>query len=476
MHTCIPLFTHFPHQQGHSTLLCTGAYLFSSCYTSPILSSSHSRHTQQSSACCAQPPSFTPLPLTLACTLPASVGLLNGLLTSSAEVEQEMVAVERVQQYVEGCGSEESAPPSTGPARTSLEGRQRRRRSRKDPLLLLPGEEQPLLLPSDHTGEELQQPQQAGAEHVDGVASWPAPAAQGLVATAAGAARGAAAGGTAAVQFEGVWLRYQPHLPAALRDINFSVPAGQLVGVVGRTGERQNRSVPQTLSVPALRMHLWLTLPTLPLLIAYCVDVASTAPMPATRLSFPLLLSGAGKSSLVSALLRLHPIERGRILLSGADASTQPLAALRRAVGVVPQSPLLFTGSLRENLDPWGSCSPSALGAALMAVRLWRPLCTAAARVGGLDHLTHLRIRGAWPEALPGAHGCSDGSAGASVAHGAGDGSGEASVVREESLAAVLELQVGVVLAWALSLCIGGRGFMCALPAAAPGRVPPSPP
>lgn len=52
--------------------------------------------------------------------------------------------------------------------------------------------------------------------------------------------------------------------------------------------------------------------------------------------------AGAGKSSLVAALLRLTETRAGAILLDGRDCRTVPLQTLRRAIGVVPQTPFLF--------------------------------------------------------------------------------------------------------------------------------------
>jgi ATP-binding cassette subfamily C (CFTR/MRP) protein 10 len=75
--------------------------------------------------------------------------------------------------------------------------------------------------------------------------------------------------------------------------------------------------------------------------------------------------AGAGKSSIVSALLRLRPIQSGFIMVQGDDASTLSLKELRGRFGVVPQSPVLFGGSVRDNLDPWGRASDQQLAATL---------------------------------------------------------------------------------------------------------------
>ncbi|HXB97120.1 MAG TPA: ABC transporter ATP-binding protein [bacterium] len=96
------------------------------------------------------------------------------------------------------------------------------------------------------------------------------------------------------VRFEGVWFRYGPGLPWALRDVSLALKAGEQVGVMGP--------------------------------------------------------SGSGKSTLMALLLRFYDVERGRILVNGRDLRDWDLGSLRRSLGLVPQEPVLFSGSLRENL------------------------------------------------------------------------------------------------------------------------------
>jgi ATP-binding cassette, subfamily B, bacterial MsbA len=60
--------------------------------------------------------------------------------------------------------------------------------------------------------------------------------------------------------------------------------------------------------------------------------------------------SGAGKTTLVSLLPRFWDPNRGRILLDGTDIRSLRLADLRGSIGVVPQEPALFSGSVRENI------------------------------------------------------------------------------------------------------------------------------
>ncbi len=60
--------------------------------------------------------------------------------------------------------------------------------------------------------------------------------------------------------------------------------------------------------------------------------------------------SGGGKTTLVSLLPRFWDVDGGRILLDGVDVRSLRLADLRESIGVVPQDPALFSGTIRENI------------------------------------------------------------------------------------------------------------------------------
>jgi len=60
--------------------------------------------------------------------------------------------------------------------------------------------------------------------------------------------------------------------------------------------------------------------------------------------------SGVGKSTLASLIPRFHDVEGGRVTLDGIDVRELALAELRATVGLVPQEPMLFSGTVRENL------------------------------------------------------------------------------------------------------------------------------
>jgi ABC-type multidrug transport system fused ATPase/permease subunit len=117
-----------------------------------------------------------------------------------------------------------------------------------------------------------------------------------------------------AVEFNGYSTRYRPDLDPVLKEVSFSVKAGEKVGIVGRTG--------------------------------------------------------AGKSSLALALFRGLEAEKGQILIDGVDIGSIGLRDLREAITIVPQDPTLFTGTLRSNLDPFGLFSDEQIFTALRRVHL----------------------------------------------------------------------------------------------------------
>ncbi|RHZ04541.1 hypothetical protein DYB26_015701, partial [Aphanomyces astaci] len=108
-----------------------------------------------------------------------------------------------------------------------------------------------------------------------------------------------------AISFNRVQFRYKPTSELVLRDLSCDIAGGEKIGIVGRTG--------------------------------------------------------AGKSSLTMMLFRMYPIVSGSILLDGRDISTVAKQDLRRHLSIIPQSPVLFKGTLRQYLDPFGSFDDAAL-------------------------------------------------------------------------------------------------------------------
>lgn len=124
-----------------------------------------------------------------------------------------------------------------------------------------------------------------------------------------------------AIRFEDYSVRYRDGLDPVLRNITLDVKAGEKIGIVGRTG--------------------------------------------------------AGKSSLTLALFRILEAAEGRILIDGIEISRLGLHELRSKLSIIPQDPILFSGTIRSNLDPLSLKSDN---------ELWRALehCHLKSTVSGL--------------------------------------------------------------------------------------------
>uniref|UniRef100_A0A8C6U2W1 ATP-binding cassette, sub-family C (CFTR/MRP), member 10 n=1 Tax=Neogobius melanostomus TaxID=47308 RepID=A0A8C6U2W1_9GOBI len=127
------------------------------------------------------------------------------------------------------------------------------------------------------------------------------------------------------VEFRSVVLCYREGLPNALDGVSFVVRPGEKVGIVGRTG--------------------------------------------------------SGKSSLFLSLFRMVELAQGQILLDGLDISAVGLYQLRSRLAIIPQDPFLFSGSVRQNLDPCERHQEQQLWDVLEQCHL----STAVNRIGGLD-------------------------------------------------------------------------------------------
>lgn len=115
------------------------------------------------------------------------------------------------------------------------------------------------------------------------------------------------------IQFKNVYMRYTDEDPPVLKNLNLLILPREKVGIVGRTG--------------------------------------------------------AGKSSLISALFRLAKVE-GVIEIDGVDTGSICLEDLRRHISIIPQDPVLFSGTMRRNLDPFDEYTDQLIWEALEEVEL----------------------------------------------------------------------------------------------------------
>lgn len=80
--------------------------------------------------------------------------------------------------------------------------------------------------------------------------------------------------------------------------------------------------------------------------------------------------TGAGKSSIFAALLRLSEISEGGIFIDRQDISKHSIKSLRQGISCIPQNSLIFPTSLRNNLDPLNKCHDDQILSALKDVQL----------------------------------------------------------------------------------------------------------
>jgi ATP-binding cassette subfamily C (CFTR/MRP) protein 1 len=80
--------------------------------------------------------------------------------------------------------------------------------------------------------------------------------------------------------------------------------------------------------------------------------------------------TGSGKSSLITALFRIQDISAGSIIIDGLDIATLPLKLLRSKLGIIPQDPVMFSASIRFNLDPFNNYSDERLWTVLESINM----------------------------------------------------------------------------------------------------------
>ncbi|KAG8232068.1 hypothetical protein J437_LFUL011614 [Ladona fulva] len=88
------------------------------------------------------------------------------------------------------------------------------------------------------------------------------------------------------------------------------------------------------------------------------------------------------KSSIVMALFRMVKISEGRILIDGIDISTIPIRILRSRLSIIPQDVIMFSGKIRDNLDPHGKYTDEEIWKSLEMAQLKEAV---SAQPGGID-------------------------------------------------------------------------------------------
>ncbi|CAF4347407.1 unnamed protein product, partial [Adineta steineri] len=78
--------------------------------------------------------------------------------------------------------------------------------------------------------------------------------------------------------------------------------------------------------------------------------------------------TGAGKSSLIQILFRMGILVDGQIKIDNIDITSVGLDDIRSRISIIPQEPVLFTGTMRNNLDPFGEYSDAEIWLALEQV------------------------------------------------------------------------------------------------------------
>ena len=79
--------------------------------------------------------------------------------------------------------------------------------------------------------------------------------------------------------------------------------------------------------------------------------------------------TGAGKSSLIASFFRLAE-PQGRIVIDGMDCLSLGLHDVRKKIAIIPQDPVLFSGTVRYNLDPFDSYDDDEIWRSLQQVGL----------------------------------------------------------------------------------------------------------
>ncbi len=97
--------------------------------------------------------------------------------------------------------------------------------------------------------------------------------------------------------------------------------------------------------------------------------------------------TGSGKSSLIVTLFRIVETDGGSITLDGLDLQSMGLNDVRGRIAAIPQDPVLFSGTVRSNLDPYGRYEDHEIWDALSHVALKvQRMCLGPASIVKIQH------------------------------------------------------------------------------------------
>jgi len=193
------------------------------------------------------------------------------------------------------------------------------------------------------------------------------------------------------IEIDGLKMRYRPELPEVLRGLKCTIRPGEKVRkikikiTIGMHCRLHRDALSPArfcsfhtsahLPLPAIAYVLRLLLLDLPVIIIIIII---------TIIALQVGIcgkTGSGKSSLVSTLFRLADVQEGAIRIDGIEVGDVPLARLRSAMTILPQDAALFSGSLRQNLDPTMQYQDKALWEVLGKVGMRRKVEALAARL-----------------------------------------------------------------------------------------------
>jgi ABC-type multidrug transport system fused ATPase/permease subunit len=162
------------------------------------------------------------------------------------------------------------------------------------------------------------------------------------------------------VSVKNLSVKYAADTPLVLKNLNFSTKAGEKIGIVGRTGAGKSSLVSSVL----IYIYIYI----------YIFFFFWQRRIQETSCANPFFFFFFLNQSL--AFFRIITFEEGTIEIDGLDVSKMGLHDLRSRLTIIPQDPVLFTGSLRSNLDPFEECDDAELWRVLKSTHVLESMKT----------------------------------------------------------------------------------------------------